>query len=109
MPARRPQPGGLVPIATDLRRRSSSTMSPHRLLLAPRISAQAAPAKVKGFSVHHTRMCAHARTCGGAPLLRRRCRIRPNAAAEGAAAVVLLRRARLGALRRDLRAAGVLP
>jgi len=39
MPVRRPQPFGLVPVAADLRRRSSSTMSPHRLLLAPCISA----------------------------------------------------------------------
>src|SRR5206468_12932157 len=36
---RRAQPSGLVPVAADLRRRSSSTMSPHRLLLAPCISA----------------------------------------------------------------------
>jgi hypothetical protein len=39
MAPRRPQPFGLVPVAADLRRCSSSTMAPHRLLLAPYISA----------------------------------------------------------------------
>src|SRR5688572_16979567 len=32
---RRPQPEGLVPIANDLRRHSSSAMPSHRLLLVP--------------------------------------------------------------------------
>jgi hypothetical protein len=49
MPARRPQPRGLVPIATDLRRRSSSTMSPHRLLLAPCISAASGTSEKEGI------------------------------------------------------------
>jgi len=36
---RRTQPRGLVPVAANLLRRSSSPMSPHRLLLAPCILA----------------------------------------------------------------------
>src|SRR4051812_3236578 len=40
MMRRRPQPEGLTTVAGRYRRRASSTMSPHRLLLAPPISAR---------------------------------------------------------------------
>jgi len=66
MAARRPQPFGLVPVAADLRCRSSSTMSriDSSSLLAFR--PQAAPALCSEFLTHHTNATryTHALMCG---------------------------------------------